>query len=64
MLTLPRQLSDALRLTPAQFADLCAAKPDGATTSWLFSWVCGPATSRAGACSTAPPVSCCRMAPC
>jgi Uma2 family endonuclease len=28
MLTLPRQLSEALRLTPAQFADLCAANPD------------------------------------
>lgn len=28
MLTLPRQLSQALRLTPAQFADLCAANPD------------------------------------
>jgi Uma2 family endonuclease len=28
MLTLPRQLSAALRLTPAQFADLCAANPD------------------------------------
>ncbi len=28
MLTLPRQLSEALRLTPAQFADLCAANPE------------------------------------
>lgn len=28
MLTLPRQLSGALRLTPAQFAELCAANPD------------------------------------
>jgi Uma2 family endonuclease len=28
MLTLPRQLSEALRFTPAQFADLCAANPD------------------------------------
>ncbi len=28
MLTLPRQLSEALRLTPAQFADLCAANPN------------------------------------
>jgi Uma2 family endonuclease len=28
MLTLPGQLSDALRLTPAQFADLCAANPE------------------------------------
>ncbi len=28
MLTLPRQLSDALRLTPAQFAELCAANPE------------------------------------
>ena len=28
MLTLPRQLSEALRLTPAQFAELCAANPE------------------------------------
>jgi Uma2 family endonuclease len=28
MLTLPRQLSEALRFTPDQFADLCAANPD------------------------------------
>jgi len=28
MLTLPRQLTNALRLTPAQFADLCAANPE------------------------------------
>ena len=28
MLTLPRQLSEALRFTPAQFAELCAANPE------------------------------------
>lgn len=28
MLALPHQLSEALRLSPAQFADLCAANPD------------------------------------
>ena len=28
MLTLPRQLSGALRLTPAQFAELCEANPE------------------------------------
>ncbi|KAF0652282.1 hypothetical protein L107_15382 [Cyanobium sp. Copco_Reservoir_LC18] len=28
MLTLPRQLSEALRLTPAQYAELCAANPE------------------------------------
>ena len=28
MLTLPRKLSDALRLTPPQFAELCAANPE------------------------------------
>ena len=28
MLTLPRQLSEALRLTPARFAELCAANPE------------------------------------
>ena len=28
MLALPHQLSEALRLSPAQFAELCAANPD------------------------------------
>lgn len=86
MLTLPRQLSEALRLTPGQFAELCAANPEAvlelAADGHLIEMTpAGGETGRrnnqlavqlglwgriqpAGACSTAPPVSCCPMAPC